>query len=123
MSETMIKIIFSGLLLYGIITFFQGVRKSWKTGSYKEIHSQKQMHDYVCKRAEINLRHCKDLPRYDSKGHNIELIGSFTDKTGKYSEAYKRDMEKLNNEYARPGSEEYKKIREREAAWNAGKRW
>jgi len=89
--------------LFAIIGFFMLVfilaSTSYKFESRRKLHSPKQTRKYIREKIKIDNKHCSNLPCFDSRGIYGGVSGSFTDRTGKFSDAYQKDINKLNKEF------------------------
>ena len=118
-------IILALVIIIGILYIFYGIfkdtHKSYKTESYKQIHSTFAMNKYRDKACIIFKKYCDKLPKYDSYGNFCKLYGSIYDETGIFSEGYRKDMAALNEEYTIPGTEPYIQIQEKIKKYHKGK--
>jgi hypothetical protein len=75
------------------------MKKIGKTGSRKRINSSKRTQKYIKEKIILDNNHCVNLPGYDTRGIFSGISGSFTDKTGKFSASYRKEMDDLNDKY------------------------
>ena len=85
-------------VLYLLFSFIQSIHQHLKTGSWRKPNTPAQMRRYIKEKIIIENNHCNGLPKFDSRGI-FSLSGSFTDKTGKYSPHFRKDMDALNKKY------------------------
>ena len=91
--------------LFAIIGFFVLVfmlalsANSYKFESRRKLHSPKQTRKYIREKIKIDNKHCSNLPSFDSRGIYGGISGSFTDRTGKFSDEYQKDINKLNKKF------------------------
>jgi hypothetical protein len=89
-----------GFLVLGLIFILTSeTRNSIKTGSWKEPHSPARTQQYIREKIKIENKHCSNLSSYDSRGIYSGAAGSFTDRTGKFSDAYQEDINKLKKDF------------------------
>lgn len=89
-----------GFFVLGFIFILAAeTRNSYKTESWKKPYSPGRTRKYIREKIKVDNKHCSDLPAFDSRGIYGGVAGSFTDRTGKFSDAYQKDIDKLNKEF------------------------
>jgi hypothetical protein len=89
-----------GFLVLGFIfILLHETRKSHKTGSWRKPNSPARTTLYIREKIKIENKHCANLPGFDSRGIYGGVAGSFTDRTGKFSDAYQQDIDELNKKF------------------------
>ena len=86
-------------VLFIILTIIIEIKKSKETGSWKNISSSNRTRQYIQEKIKLDNKHCSNLPGFDSRGIYGGISGSFTDKTGKFSPEYQKELEELNEKY------------------------
>ena len=88
------------IIIFCVLVFMLTLTaNNFKPESRRKIHSSKQTRKYIREKIKIDNKHCSNLPSLDSRGIYGGVSGSFTDRTGKFSEEYQRDINKLNKEF------------------------
>jgi hypothetical protein len=89
-----------GFFILGIIFILvHETRKGYKTESWKKPYSPAKTKQYIREKIKIENKHCANLPGLDSRGIYGGVAGSFTDRTGKFSDAYQQDIDELNKRF------------------------
>jgi hypothetical protein len=103
------------IIIGAVIGIAQSVDKANKTGSWKSgvWGATSQRKKYQSEKTDLELHFMKTDPDY--------WHGDFKKKTGQYNPDYLKAIKDLNEKYAMPGSDEYKKICEREKLYEQGK--
>ena len=86
-------------VLYLVFQFIKGIQDSHKSGSWKKPYSAKRTQQYIREKIRIENKHCANLPRIDSRGIYSGANGSFTDRTGKFSPEYQKEIDALNEKF------------------------
>jgi len=96
----MLELAIAGFIaLIIIFIFVYVIGNSEKTESWKKLRTPARTAKYIREKIKIENKHCSKLPALDSRGIYSGATGSFTDKTGKFSKAYQKDINELNKEF------------------------
>ena len=105
----MYAILILTLPVWFIIQVIYEAYKSNKTGSWQTINNTRSIDAHMKERneAEARFNYSRDV----------------NNPMRKHGKIYEQTMKRIDEKYAVPGTEAYKRIQEKEAAWDRGERW
>ena len=86
-------------VLFLVLSLIYGIYKSHQTGSWRKIETPRRTKQYISEKIKLDNKHCSNLPGFDSRGIYGGVSGSFTDRTGKFSPEYQKDLDELNEKF------------------------